>query len=404
MTSHRRVPRASGSPGPDARAAGPRDVPARAALFLSLFAAQAGLLALSPLLADMAAAMGVSIAATGQLRTVSGLVAGVIALAIAASSRVVALRDLLVAGLSVLAAGCGVTAAAPGFGVLAAGQVLVGVALGLILSAGVAAASEWAPQGDQGRMLAWALVGQPAAWIVGVPLIGLVGQVSWRFGWLAVPLAASVAALVTVLRGGHRAPARSSGRSARGGVRSGTVAAWGAGELLAYAAWGGTLVYAGALFVQSYRTSLVTTGVLLGAVALAYLPGTFLARRRLAAARLIAITGAGTAAVLVATLGIVRPGVAVSAMLLAALVFVNGGRTIAGSALGLSAAAERKLPVMALRACFTQLGYLVGAAGGGLALALGGYGALGVTFAVFFLASSLVQVGIALAGRRARSG
>ena len=49
------------------------------------------------------------------------------------------------------------------------------------------------------RTLSWAVVGQPAAWIVGMPLVGLVGAGSWRLGWIALPLAASLVAALAVL-------------------------------------------------------------------------------------------------------------------------------------------------------------------------------------------------------------
>ena len=55
-------------------------------------------------------------------------------------------------------------------------------------------------------MLAWAIAGMPAAWIAGMPVVGLVAGIDWRAAWLAVPL---VVALVD--RGGR--PAAPAGRS-----------------------------------------------------------------------------------------------------------------------------------------------------------------------------------------------
>jgi hypothetical protein len=67
-----------------------------AILFLCLFAGQAGLIALSPVLVEVASNLGVSTAAAGQLRTISGLAAGLTALCLAAVSRRLQLRQLLV--------------------------------------------------------------------------------------------------------------------------------------------------------------------------------------------------------------------------------------------------------------------------------------------------------------------
>jgi predicted MFS family arabinose efflux permease len=54
---------------------------------------------------------------------------------------------------------------------------------------------------------------------------------------------------------------------------------------------------------------------------------------------------------------------------------------------------------MRIRTAANQFGYLLGSALGGLALATGGYPALGVTFGVLFLLSA-VPHGVALRGAR----
>ena len=69
-----------------------------------------------------------------------------------------------------------------------------GVAVAALTTAGTLAAAEWVSPALRTRTLSWALIGQPAAWIVGMPLIGLLGERSWRYGWLALPLAAALAA------------------------------------------------------------------------------------------------------------------------------------------------------------------------------------------------------------------
>src|SRR5215216_1082350 len=82
-------------------------------LFLSLFAAQAALVGLTPILPQVAAELGVSTAAAGQLRSISGLAAGIAALAMGPLARRVGLRDLLAGGLSGLGAGSVLGAIAP---------------------------------------------------------------------------------------------------------------------------------------------------------------------------------------------------------------------------------------------------------------------------------------------------
>ena len=56
-------------------------------LFLCLFASQAGMLVLSPILPEIAREFGVSTATAGQLRTISGATGGLTAVALAVSRR-----------------------------------------------------------------------------------------------------------------------------------------------------------------------------------------------------------------------------------------------------------------------------------------------------------------------------
>jgi DHA1 family inner membrane transport protein len=360
------------------------------ALFLCLFAGQAGIIALSPVLPEVAADLGVSVATAGQLRSLGGLAAGLAAVGMGLLSGWIGLRNLLVLGLVLLGAGSLLSAGAPSFAALAAAQVVVGAGLALVLAGGLAAAAEWSSEEQRPRVLSWTLIGQPGAWIVGMPVIGLLGNVSWRLGWLAVPLLASVAALVA-LAARPADPPSDPGRGSWALLRHDReVLGWAVAELLGFSAWAGALVYAGALFVESYGASPGTAGLLLGLAAVAYLPGNFLARRHIeTAARELLIAAPLCAAALVALFGAYRPGLAVSAAILAALAFFGGARTIAGSHRGLEVCSQRRLFAMRIRAAATQFGYLLGSALGGIALALGGYAGVGFVFAALFALASV---------------
>jgi predicted MFS family arabinose efflux permease len=79
-------------------------------------------------------------------------------------------------------------------------------------------------------------------------------------------------------------------------------------------------------------------------------------------------------------------------VVLSAMAFVNGWRSMVASGLGMDAAPDDKVAVMSLRAAANQFGYLVGAATGGLALAFGGFPALGLVFAGLFGLGALAHV------------
>jgi predicted MFS family arabinose efflux permease len=371
-------------------------------LFLCMFAGQAALLVLSPMLPDVAAHFGVSTPTAGQLRSASGAIAGAVALGAGVVASRVGLRGLLTAGLALLALGSLLSAAAPTFLVLLIAQLPIGAGLALVLGGALAAAGQWAPPGQRSRVLSWALLGPPAAWVIGMPVAGAAVEVTWRAAWLVVPFAASLAALAALRSRDKDHVEQVPEHAWRLAWRQPGVPSWAFGELCAYAAWTGTLIYVGALFVDSYGVSAGLVGLLLAGAAVAYMPRNFLARRWVDthARRLLVALALGSA-VLVGLFATVRPGVAISFGLFAVLAFLSGGRTIAGSAFGLDAAPEVKAVVMGLRAAALQFGYLLGAALGGAALTAAGYPGMGMMLAVLYLAAASANV---LAAARARAG
>jgi predicted MFS family arabinose efflux permease len=91
----------------------------------------------------------------------------------------------------------------------------------------------------------------------------------------------------------------------------------------------------------------------------------------------------------VALLGAVRPSAWFSLAAFSLLSFLAGGRTLAGSARGLDLAPALRLGVTGVRTAAIQLGYFVGAAVGGVALAGGGYTALGLAFSTLFVCATI---------------
>jgi MFS transporter, DHA1 family, inner membrane transport protein len=363
-----------------------------AVLFACLFASQSALLVLSPTLIDVARELGVSTAAAGQLRSISGATGGVTALILATATWRPGLRELLSWGAALIAVGSGLSAAAPSFVVLAGAQAVLGVGIGLLVAVGIAAAGEWPAPGDRAHVLAWAIAGMPAAWIAGMPLVAAVGDLGWRAAWVAVPGTAALLALALVRTRPADAPSRRTA-DAVGAWRRPEVARFAGGELLANAAWASVLTYSGALLLESYRISPTVAALGLGLMAAAMLPGTFAARRRAAHATPALLAGlTAIQAAAVACLCALRVGVGVTLAVLAVMAFVNGSRSMAASALGMDRAPQDRVAVMSMRAAANQLGYLLGAAVGGLALALGGFSALGLTLAALFAAAVLVHL------------
>jgi DHA1 family inner membrane transport protein len=369
---------------------GPREV--GLTLLAALAASQAALVVLNPLLPEVARDLDVSIATAGQLRTVSGLAAGVAALTVGLLATRFGLRELLLAAVATLVVGSAASAVAPGFAALVVAQALTGVGIGVSYSAAIAATAEWATAEERSRVLALTLLGPPIAWIVGMPFVGFVGEASWRLAWLVVPVSMAVVAVLLLARRPTTPPA-----AARAGLRvvlrEPGVVRWSVGELFAFSGWAGILVFMGALLVESYDLSVAATGLALGFGALVYVPGNLLFRRWVDRHdRRLLVALALAAAVTVALVGAVRPSVWVTLGFFSVLCFIAGGRTLAGSARGLGLAQELRLGVTGVRTAALQSGYFIGAAVGGAALAVGGYTTLGFAFAALFAAAAVPHI------------
>lgn len=367
-------------------------------LFAAMFAAQAAVIAIAPALDEVAAGLGVATATVGQLRTLAGLVAATVGFFVSRVADSAGLRAVLGAGTALLAAGALASAAAPSFVLLAAAHVLLGAGVGCVIATGTAAAGVWAGEHERTRLLSWALVGQPVAWIAGMPILGALGERSWRLCWLVLPLGSAVLAmlLLTLAR-----PSTHGHRSRPAHVRSlladRAVARWGLAELLFNAGWSGTLVYAGTLFADSYDSPKTAVGLILaggaGLFVCGNLTGRLLARwqpqRQLVALALLL-------SALVTGFGAVRHDTWTSATLFAVTAFVAGCRTLVGNAVGLAVPPEARLAAMGLRTAVVQVGGVAGTGIAGVALAAGGYATLGLTMAAVLVgaATSLLELRI----------
>jgi predicted MFS family arabinose efflux permease len=364
-------------------------------LFLALFASQSAVLVLSPILADVADELGVSIAQAGQLRIVAAPLAAVVAVLAARALGRVSPRALLVVGSALVGAGSVASAAAPTFAVLALAQVPMWAGIATLLAAGVAATSLWSEPGDRTRVVARALAGPPAAWIVGMPLIGIVSTVDWRLAFLALPLPAAVLAGVAALCRPADAPVSGVTSSLLRLLRRADARRWAIGELMANSAWAGTLVFVGALLTERHGLSHATTGIALAAVASAFLAGNqWAGRSSPERARRTMLEGTLAAAAAVGLAWSLTPSVWVTVALLGASAAVTAARFVAATVHGFALAPDLAREVGATRAATTQVGYLLGSLVGGIALTTGGFSLLGLAFGGLFLAATLPYVGL----------
>lgn len=377
-------------PSPDRSGSAP-------ALFAASFAGQTALLVLAPLLADVGRSFDVSTATAGHTRAVAGLAGGVAALALARFAGRRRLTGLLQDGLVLLAAGSAATALAPAFELLLVAQIAIGAGIALVLSASMAAAAEWPQQGDRGRVMALTIAGPAVAWIVAMPLVGVLADTGWRTAML-VPIAAAGIALWLVSR--YACSCEPAHTHPRGLVDDPGLLPWAAAELLAAAGWAGVSVYSGALLVEAYGATAATTAILLAATSLAYLPGTFVAKHWIDGAwRLPLVLHTLALAVLTVVAFAIRPGAVFSTVALATLVFLAGGRATAGAGYALDGSRRRRVGVTSVRAAAAQFGYLLGALAGGAGLAVWGYTGAGIVLSLLFALAAGIHVAVMAAER-----
>jgi predicted MFS family arabinose efflux permease len=361
-----------------------------ALLFLALFAAQAAYLVLVSTLPQVGQEFHVRPEIAGQLGGFSGLSGLVIALWIARRTGSVGVARLLATGTLLLVVGCLCAALANSFVAIAAVQCLVGGSMAAVAAAGTAAALAWPSPEQRAGVLAWSLLGPPAAWILGSPLIGGIADRDWRAAWL-LPLGLGVIVLAGLAAGGQPREAEAAVDRLQA-ISWRPLRRWVAGELLAFTGWNAVLTYASTLLVEVHGFSPRSVGLLLAATVLGYFPSTLLARRYADAHADVMLIGLALAAIPVAlALGLFRGQVWLTALLLTALAAINGARGLAGSVRGQQHAPEYPMPVAGARVAILQGAGILGAAVGGAALAIGGWTLFGVAIGAAYVCSAWVQ-------------
>lgn len=359
-------------------------------LFLALFASQAGVLVMSPILARVAAEFDVSIAEAGQLRILAAPFAAVVALLTGRALARFSPRALIGAGSALVAVGSLASAAAPTFVLLAVAQVPMWGGIAMLLAAGVAATGAWSEPEGRTKLVSRAMAGAPAAWIVGMPLIGLVSSIDWRLAFVVLPLPAAALAGLAAARRPPDTPLAGSKTSLAALLRIPSARRWALGELAANSAWAGTLVYSGVLFTETYGTSSTATGAALAIVAAAYLLGNqWAGRASPALARQWMLRGSVAAAVAVALTWAYTRTLSITLVLFALTAVVTAARMVAGTVYGFTVAGDLRSAVGTVRGVTTQFGYLFGSLAGGMAIAFGGIGALAGVYSLLFLAATL---------------
>jgi MFS transporter, YNFM family, putative membrane transport protein len=359
---------------------------------LATVATQSSIVVLAPLVVEISRSFDTSVSAIGAARSVLAGVAVAVSLAIGPLIDRVGVRPLLLWGAGLALAGAGLVAAAPTLPFFYAAHAVSGAAVACLLSAGFAGVAAFFANEDAEWAMGYVVGAQSIAWIAGNPLTGLLAEAgSWRLAYL-VP--ATIAALA--LAGGLAAPAPAAPSSIGGGFtdvfRDRSARRWTVAELVAYSAWTAELTYSGVFYIQTYGVGESTVGLLLAVGSVVFLVTSLNTERltsRYPRPRLVALAALGMG-VLIVPLMSVTPAVGFTLGLFCITALLASIRSTGSSALALAQLPDRPGAMMGARTAGAQLGYMIGAAAGGVVLALADFTALGLVLFAGMAASALL--------------
>ncbi|MEV7359157.1 MFS transporter [Kitasatospora sp. NPDC091276] len=185
-------------------------------LALGTFAMGTDSMVVAGILGPIAADLGVSVPAAGQLVTVFALGYALLAPVLAALTARWPRRRLLLTALAVFSAANALSALAPDYGLLLATRVLAAAGAALYTPTANAVATTLVAPERRGRALATVLGGMTVATALGVPLGTWVGRGDWRMTmWLVTALGVAALAGLALLLRDLPAPVAAPGLRAR---------------------------------------------------------------------------------------------------------------------------------------------------------------------------------------------
>jgi MFS transporter, DHA1 family, inner membrane transport protein len=370
-------------------------------LCLASFLAVVNFAAASPFFPEIARDLDTTIPLLGQVTTALTLLSAVLGLGIGPLADRYGYRRLIVGGVVAVACNLLGTGLAPSYPALLMLAIVGGLGDAVLFGLPLAIAGTLFSGAARHRAVSLISAALPAGTVIGIPLLTAIGGVT---GWRGVFVGSGVATLGVACLAAAWLPAESPSRD--GWRRESLLAAYrpllrnrsllvvyGVSGLRA-AAWVGMLIYLGAFLFQAFgfgpdRIGLAYmaagVGVLLGSLATARILG------RVPPRPLVAITTIGQgllfAAIYTAPLSdVVTVALLAAAGFVGAMAFV-GVATVLVEETPLGAATT-----MVLNGSIFNLGTAVGAALGGLLLAHGGFGALGVGLPAFAVVAGLLAL------------
>ena len=367
---------------------------------------------ITALLVDLSKEFGTTVAAIGQLTTITAVSWALLALLIGPLSDRVGHKRVVVVGLAILGVSLFGYGVSNSLWMLIVVSILAGLGGAMVGPNILACVGEYYSASIHGRMMAVVNTATPIANLVGVPLAVLIaGNLGWRWSFqvLALFLLTSVLSVIVVLPPPR--PHQSDGAMAylssfREAFREKTFLPIVMANTALQAAFWVVATYLPAFLILSYILSTSQLAPLLSAMAAGQLVGTLAGgplADRFNRIMICAVMGA-LLGMMGLTFILFTSNVWLSVFLGGLFMGLHASSRPAFFSLMVLVSNTVRGTVMGIQATSNHLGRALGAAVGGLVLSLAGYGYLGVLCLILGLVASAMYVFVALFLRKAPKG
>jgi predicted MFS family arabinose efflux permease len=377
------------------------------ALVLAISSIDSPSLVLNVGLIDIAATFGVSLSLAGQIQSVTSSLGIATALVMGAVSARFSYKWLLLSGLALTVVSALLCSSAPTFSLLILSFSMMGLVVSIVGPMIFAYLGEHYPQAERSRAVGLLSASRTLIYLGMVQIINyVVGVFGWRTIYLALvaPLATvgfiSALRFLPDLRAGNGNQGHGFLEGYRRVLESRSAVSNLVGNSLSAASWaGGVVLYTVSLLRDKYQlsrgdASLIFSGLVIGVVIGNYVGG--LVAMRVGRKKTVVISSLFTGLLIMVYTNISSLTLAI--LIIMVMSFIAGVVLTAANTLILEQVPSHRGTVTSANSAASQLGVALGAATGGIALQLSGWGLMGVTLGSLQLLASLIyQFGVSSA-------
>jgi DHA1 family inner membrane transport protein len=355
-------------------------------------------------LIDVAATFGVSLSLAGQIQSVTSSIGIAAALVMGVVSARFSYKRLLLSGLALTVVSALLCSYAPTFSLLIISYSLVGIVVSIVGPMVFAYLGEHYPKAERSKAVGLLAALRTVIYLGVIQVINyVVGAFGWRATYLVLVAPLAIVGFVSVfkvlpdLRAGEGNQNHDLLQGYRSVLGSRSAIANLIGNSLSAASWaGGVVLYTVSFLRDKYQlqrgdAALIFSGLVVGVILGNYVGG--LVAMRIGRKKTVVITSLSTGLLIMVYTNISNLTLAVLIMMVMSL--FAGMVLTAANTLILEQVPSYRGTITSVNSAASQLGNAFGAAAGGLALQLSGWGLVGITLGFLQLLASLIyQLGV----------